>query len=57
LIDHQHRKYVAGEDPARRRNTCPQYLRRVDERKTPTNINKPYFEKINIFFNIIAKQA
>ena len=33
VIDHQHRKYVAGEDPARRRNTCPQYLSRVDGRK------------------------
>ena len=39
VIDHQHQhmKYVAGEDPARRRNTCPQYLSRVDGRKTLTN--------------------
>ena len=28
-----------GEDPARRRNTCPQYLSRVDGRKNPTKIN------------------
>jgi hypothetical protein len=31
VIDHQHQrmKYVAGEDPAKRRNTCPQYLSRL----------------------------
>jgi hypothetical protein len=28
-------KYVAGEDPARRRSTCPQYQSGVDGRKTP----------------------
>ena len=38
LIDHQHRKYVAGEDPTRRRHTCPQYLCRVDGRKTSTSL-------------------
>jgi hypothetical protein len=37
VIDHQHMKYVAGEYPAKRRNTCPQYLSRVDGRKTLTN--------------------
>ena len=37
VIDHQHMKYVAGEDPAKRRNFCPQYLSRVDGRKTLTN--------------------
>ena len=39
VIDHQHQhmKYVAGEDPAKRRNTCPQYMSRVDGRKTLTN--------------------
>jgi hypothetical protein len=41
VIDHQHQhgKYVAGENPARKRSTCPQYLSMVDGRKTPTNIN------------------
>jgi hypothetical protein len=29
--------YLTGEDPARRRNTCPQYVSRVDGRKK--NIN------------------
>ena len=39
VIDHQHQhmKYVAGEDPVKRRNTCPQYLSRVDGRKILTN--------------------
>jgi hypothetical protein len=37
VIDHQHMKYVAGEDPAKRRNCCPQYLSRVDGLKTLTN--------------------
>ena len=39
VIDHQHQhvKSVAGEDPAKRRNFCPQYLSRVDGLKTLTN--------------------
>jgi hypothetical protein len=37
-LELQHMKYVAGEDPARRRNTCTQYLSRVDGRK-PSHTN------------------
>jgi hypothetical protein len=36
-LDRTHEICIAGEDPAKRRNFCPQYLSKVDRLKTLTN--------------------